>query len=65
MQLKCDERNQPSRRAIERLGATYEGTIRNQMTLSDGHRRNARVYSILDTEWPLVRDRLNSFLHAS
>jgi len=64
VQLKCDERNLPSRRAIERLGATYEGTIRNQMTLADGHRRNARVYSILDTEWPEVRDRLEGRLAA-
>ncbi|MFA5944480.1 MAG: GNAT family protein, partial [Candidatus Thermoplasmatota archaeon] len=62
VQLKCDERNQPSRRAIERLGATYEGTIRNQMTLADGHLRQARVYSIVAAEWPAVRDRLDSAL---
>lgn len=62
VQLKCDERNMPSRRAIERLGAVYEGTIRNQMTLADGHRRNARVYSILDTEWPAIRNRLDATL---
>jgi len=62
VQLKCDERNARSRAAIERLGATCEGTIRSQMTLADGHRRNARVYSILDTEWPAVRGRLDALL---
>ena len=62
VQLKCDERNLPSRRAIERLGATYEGTIRNQMALADGHLRQARVYSIVAAEWPTVRDRLDSAL---
>lgn len=62
VQLKCDERNMASRRAIERLGAVHEGTIRNQMTLADGHRRNARVYSIVDTEWPAARNRLDAAL---
>jgi RimJ/RimL family protein N-acetyltransferase len=62
VQLKCDERNQPSRKAIERLGAVYEGTIRNQMTLPDGHLRQARVYSILDSEWAAVRGRLDESL---
>lgn len=63
VQLKCDERNERSRKALERLGATYEGTTRNQMVLSDGHRRNARIYAILDTEWPAVRDRLDAGLN--
>lgn len=62
VQLKCDERNLRSRQAIERLGAVHEGTIRSQMVLPDGHRRNARVYSILEAEWPAVRARLDAWL---
>jgi N-acetyltransferase len=58
VQLKCDERNLASRKAIERLGAVYEGTIRNQLVLHDGRKRQARVYSILDDEWPRVREGL-------
>ena len=56
--LKTDERNQRSRRAIEALGATYEGTWRNHRILSDGHRRNSTFYSVIDTEWPAVKEQL-------
>lgn len=62
VQLKSDERNARSRAAIERLGARYEGTIRNQMVLADGHKRQAAVYSILDSEWPAVKARLEARL---
>lgn len=62
VQLKCDERNAPSAAAIARLGAVREGVWRNQMILADGHRRNAIVFSILDTEWPAVRKRLDDLL---
>ncbi|MEA3190661.1 MAG: hypothetical protein QOD77_1243 [Thermoplasmata archaeon] len=62
VQLKCDERNLRSRRAIERLGAVPEGTIRSQMVLPGGHRRNACVFSILEAEWPAVRSRLDARL---
>lgn len=62
VQLKCDERNTASRAAIERLGAVYEGTIRNQAILPGGGKRQARVYSILDNEWPTVRARLDARL---
>jgi RimJ/RimL family protein N-acetyltransferase len=64
IQLKCDERNVRSRAAIERLGAKYEGTIRNQMVLPDGHKRQATVYSILDSEWPAVKAGLEAKLAA-
>lgn len=62
VQLKCDERNVRSAQAIERIGAVREGVWRNQMILADGHRRNAVVFSILDTEWPKVRGRLDQML---
>jgi RimJ/RimL family protein N-acetyltransferase len=62
VQLKCDERNVRSAQAIERLGAVREGVWRNQMILADGHRRNAIVFSILDTEWPAVKARLDGML---
>lgn len=62
VQLKCDERNAPSAAAIARVGAVREGVWRNQMILADGHRRNAIVFSILDTEWPAVRQRLDDLL---
>lgn len=62
VQLKCDERNVRSAKAIERIGGVREGVWRNQMILADGHRRNAIVFSILDTEWPSVKARLDRML---
>lgn len=65
VQLKCDERNVRSAKAIGRIGGVREGVWRNQMILADGHRRNAVVFSILDTEWPEVRARLDKMLSGS
>ena len=56
--LKADVRNERSRRAILRIGATEEGIIRNERILPDGRVRDAAYHSILDREWPAVRDRL-------
>lgn len=64
VQLKCDERNVRSAQAIARLGAVREGVWRHQMILPDGHRRNAVVFSILETEWPVVRAGLEARLAA-
>ena len=64
VQLKSDARNVRSRAAIERLGATFEGILRNQMLLPDGHKRQAALYSITDAEWPAIRARLEAKLAA-
>ena len=50
--------NHRSRRAIERLGAHFDGVLRRQMRMPDGHLRDTVVYSILDHEWPAVRRNL-------
>jgi RimJ/RimL family protein N-acetyltransferase len=64
VQLKTDVRNERSRRAIERLGAVFEGVLRKyQLTQGDRHRDTA-LYSILDDEWPAVRLRLREKLAA-
>jgi len=56
--LKTDARNAQSRRAIERLGAIYEGIRRAEMPAQDGSVRDSAYYSILRAEWPGVRDTL-------
>jgi RimJ/RimL family protein N-acetyltransferase len=56
--LKTDARNQASRTAIERLGATFEGVRRAHSAASDGTIRDTAYYSILRLEWPGVCDRL-------
>jgi RimJ/RimL family protein N-acetyltransferase len=52
VQFITDSRNERSRRAIERLGATLEGTIRHHMIMRHGHLRDSLLFSILDSEWP-------------
>lgn len=58
VQLKTDLRNERSQKAIERIGAVKEGVLRNHMILPDGRYRHSVFYSILDTEWPDVKKRL-------
>lgn len=51
--------NSTSRAAIERVGAKLDGVLRSHQILADGSRRDTVVYSILDVEWPAVRNNLN------
>ena len=62
VQLKTDLRNERSQKAIERIGAVKEGVLRNHMILPDGRYRHSVFYSILDTEWPEVKKRLEGML---
>ena len=62
VQLKTDLRNERSQHAIERLGAKREGVLRNHMILPNGGYRDSVFYSILDTEWPQVKKRLEEKL---
>jgi RimJ/RimL family protein N-acetyltransferase len=63
VQLKTDLRNERSQKAIERIGAVKEGVLRNHMILPDGYYRHSVYYSILDTEWPQVKKRLEEKLN--
>jgi RimJ/RimL family protein N-acetyltransferase len=62
VELKTDARNQKSRAAMARLGAIEEGTLRSHMLCWDGHRRDSVYFSIIDTEWPSVKARLEEKL---
>ncbi len=53
--LKTDSLNLRSRAAILKLGARYEGDLRNHRIRPDGSYRHSSYYSILDTEWPAVK----------
>ncbi|HEV7669698.1 MAG TPA: GNAT family protein [Thermoanaerobaculia bacterium] len=55
VQLKTDARNVHSQRAIEKLGAIREGTLRNYQIRADGRPRDTVMYSITAGEWPAVR----------
>jgi N-acetyltransferase len=62
IEFMTDARNGRSQRAIERLGACKEGVLRAHMLCPDGHRRDSVYYSILATEWPRVKTRLEAAL---
>lgn len=60
VQFRTDERNLQSRKAIEKLGAKYEGTIRKNILMPDGFKRNTCFYGILADEWPLIKKTIFS-----
>lgn len=62
VQIKTDSRNERSQRAIERLGAKWEGVLRNHMILPDGYIRHSVFYSIIDSEWGDVKKNLEGML---
>jgi RimJ/RimL family protein N-acetyltransferase len=62
VELKTDALNERSRRAIEALGATFEGVHRRHMLVRAGENRDTAWYSVLDDEWPAVRERLRARL---
>jgi RimJ/RimL family protein N-acetyltransferase len=62
VELKTDALNQRSRNAILRLGAREEGTLRKHMLTWNGRQRDSVYFSILDSEWPHVKARLEAKL---
>jgi N-acetyltransferase len=62
VELKTDALNEKSRNAILRLGAKEEGTLRKHVITWTGRIRDSVYFSILDTEWPDVKVRLQSRL---
>jgi RimJ/RimL family protein N-acetyltransferase len=62
VQFKTDRRNLRSRAAIERIGAKFEGILRNHMLVRGGLVRDSAHFSVIDTEWPEVKARLQEQL---
>jgi len=62
VQIRTDLLNLRSQRAIERLGARRDGVLRGHQVMADGRLRDTVVYSILDREWPGVRQNLDYLL---
>ncbi len=64
VEFKTDERNVRSQRALEKIGATREGVFRRHSITWDGFVRNSVYYSVIASEWPSVRARLETMLDA-
>jgi RimJ/RimL family protein N-acetyltransferase len=62
VQLKTDARNLQSQAAIERLGAVREGLLRRHMLTQHGFVRDTVMFSVIDSEWPAVKARLEGLL---
>jgi len=62
VQFKADARKLRSILAIERIGAMREGVLRNHYILPNGGYRDSVYFSILDSEWPKVKERLEEML---
>lgn len=62
VEFKTDSLNQRSRDAILRLGAIEEGTLRNHMLTWTGRIRHTVYFSIIDSEWPQVKTRLEGMM---
>lgn len=64
VQFTTDELNENSRAAILRIGATQEGIVRHERIMPDGRKRNSVRFSIIDSEWPQVAERLRGKMGA-
>ena len=62
VEFRIDERNQKSRKAVEKLGATLEGILRKDTLMKDGFRRSTSCYGILKDQWPIMKVNLLSVL---
>ncbi|HJS48750.1 MAG TPA: GNAT family protein [Gaiellaceae bacterium] len=62
VEFKTDALNDRSCRALEALGATFEGIHRKHMLVRNGENRDSAWYSVTDDDWPSVRERLEARL---
>lgn len=64
IELKLDATNARSWKAVERLGAKYEGIFRQHMVMPDGRLRDTAYFSVIRPEWPAVKAGLDARLAA-
>ncbi len=55
VEFRADNRNKRSIAAMQKIGCTVEGILRNHLPTSDGTRRDSIVLSILKEEWPAIK----------
>lgn len=60
VEFKTDGRNLRSQKALKRIGANLEGVLRNHMIVQGDYSRDSVYYSIIDSEWADVKERLAS-----
>jgi RimJ/RimL family protein N-acetyltransferase len=60
VEFKTDLRNERSQQALERIGARKEGILRNHMMVQGNYVRDSVYFSIIESEWPRVKKRLEN-----
>jgi N-acetyltransferase len=65
VEFKTDARNERSRGALLALGAQFEGIFRKHMVVRDGGARDSAYYSVIDDDWPGVKQALQARLAGS
>lgn len=59
---KCHDLNTPSKKAAERFGFKFEGTFRQNFVFKNRNRDTA-WFSIIDSEWPALKEKFEKWLH--
>jgi RimJ/RimL family protein N-acetyltransferase len=62
MEWKCNALNEPSRRAAERLGFTFEGIFRQHMIIK-GENRDTAWFAMLDSDWSRISNAMQRWLY--
>jgi len=62
VEFKTDSLNERSRAALTRIGAVEEGTMRNHIIVPGPRHRHSVYFSVIDSEWPSVKARLEEML---
>jgi len=60
VELKTDARNERSRTAIAAIPAQFEGILRNHMIVPGIGQRDSAYYSVIESEWPGVKEKLEA-----
>jgi N-acetyltransferase len=65
VEFKTDALNERARPALAALPAVFEGIHRKHMLVRDGQNRDSAWYSVVDDEWPVVREALRQRVTAA
>ena len=65
VEFKTDALNERARPALAALPAAFEGIHRKHMLVRDGQNRDSAWYSVVDDEWPIVREALRERVAAA
>lgn len=64
VEFKGDARNEKSRNALARIGAKYEGILRQHMRTADGGQRDSFYFSVIAAEWAATKAHLEALMAA-